>query len=502
MIRFKPAIFFILLLIFFAYLQWAPTFVDPDSFYHTKMALLMKEQGIIREFPWLKFTSFTQNFTNQHFLYQLALIPFVTVFPPLLGVKIASIIFAAVVIIFFYFFLKHHLVRWPLFYTLILLSIPAFVFRINLAKAGPLSIIVLLIALSLIWQKRYLALGILSFFYVWLHGGWGLMIILAACVIISDLLINKWALKQINWNLIASVSAGLIAGLIFNPSFPNNLQFYWEQAVQIGLINYQGIVAVGFEWYPMKIMDFITNNVLGWILAIGTFSVFLWRVKTGGAVNKEKFGQIITLYIFSGLLAVMTLKSMRFIEYFAPFFILANAFLLDFSLPQNFSPVVEIKKFWKKNAVNKIIVSYLLITWLIVFIGKNIELRDFTVKGYNWRYLVGASEWLKKNTPEGSLIFHTQWADWPMLFYHNDHNVYIAGMDPTFFYRYNQELYKTWATIGSGQESQPAEKIKNNFETNIILLKLTEKKLLEQIEKNPQFVLKYEDKEAKIFEIQ
>lgn len=501
MTRFKPAIFFILLLIFFAYLQWAPTFVDPDSFYHTKMALIMKDRGIIKEFPWLKFTSFTQNFTNQHFLYQLALIPFVTVFPPLLGVKIAATLLAAAVIIFFYFFLKRWQIRWPLFYTLILLSIPAFIFRINLAKAGPLSIIVLFIAFSLIWQKRYLALGILSFFYVWLHGGWGLMIILAACVIISDLLINKWALKQINWKLIASVSAGLIAGLIFNPSFPNNLQFYWEQMVQIGLVNYQGIVAVGFEWYPMKIMDFIANNVLGWILAVGSFGVFLWRVKTGGVVNKEKFGQILSLYIFSGLLAVMTLKSMRFIEYFAPFFILANAFLLDFSLPQNFAPMNVIKKFWGKKAVNKIIISYLLITWLIVFIGKNMELREYSVKGYDWRYLAKASEWLKQNTPNRSLIFHTQWADWPMLFYHNSRNVYIAGMDPTFFYRHNQELYKTWATIGAGQESRPAEKIKSDFGTNIILLKLTEKKLLEQIEKNPQFVLKYEDKEAKIFEI-
>ncbi|HBV57876.1 MAG TPA: hypothetical protein DEB73_01235, partial [Candidatus Magasanikbacteria bacterium] len=423
--------------------------------------------------------------------------------PPLLAVKIASIIFATAVIFFFYFFLKRWQIRWPLFYTLILLSIPAFVFRINLAKAGPLSIIVLLIALSLIWQKRYWALGILSFFYVWLHGGWGLMIILAACAIISDLLINKWALKRINWKLIATVTIGLTAGLIINPSFPNNLQFYWEQVVQIGLINYQGIVAVGVEWYPMKITDFLTTNVLGWILTIGTFSVFLWRVKTGGAtVNKEKFKQILTLYIFSGLLAVMTLKSMRFIEYFAPFFILANAFLLDFSLPQNFSPRDEIKKFWKKNAVNKIIVSYLLITWLVVFIGKNIELRDFTVKGFSWQYLAGASEWLKQNTPERSLIFHTQWSDWPMLFYHNSNNVYTAGMDPTFFYRYDQELYKTWVTIGARQETKPEEKIKNDFGTNILLLKLTEKKLLEQIEKNPQFVLKYEDKEAKIFEIQ
>ncbi|MBI5022719.1 MAG: hypothetical protein HZC05_00940, partial [Candidatus Magasanikbacteria bacterium] len=121
------------------------------------------------------------------------------------------------------------------------------------------------------------------------------------------------------------------------------------------------LVAVGNEWYPMKITDLLTVNVLGWILAIGTFSVFLWRVKTGGtAVNKEKFGQILTLYIFSGLLAVMTLKSMRFIEYFAPFFILANGFLLDFSLPGNFAPAAELKKFWKNNAVNKIIVSYLL----------------------------------------------------------------------------------------------------------------------------------------------
>ena len=41
---------------FFFYLHYSPNFTDPDSFYHVKMTMLMKEQGVIKDFHWLQFT--------------------------------------------------------------------------------------------------------------------------------------------------------------------------------------------------------------------------------------------------------------------------------------------------------------------------------------------------------------------------------------------------------------------------------------------------------------
>jgi hypothetical protein len=77
--------------IVFAYLQYSEAFADPDSFYHAKMALLARDQGVIKDFPWLQYTVLVNNYTDQHFLYHVILIPFVTFFDPLVGIKLATV---------------------------------------------------------------------------------------------------------------------------------------------------------------------------------------------------------------------------------------------------------------------------------------------------------------------------------------------------------------------------------------------------------------------------
>ncbi|MCX6779550.1 MAG: hypothetical protein NTU97_05005 [Candidatus Magasanikbacteria bacterium] len=123
-----PFVCLIGLVSYFIFLQWSTTYPDPDSFYHIKMAVLMQENIVIKNFPWIKFADFTTNFTDHQFLYHVLLIPFVKFFPPLLGGKVATTLFAVLTFITFYFFLKKWQIKSPLFYTLILLSSAPFIF--------------------------------------------------------------------------------------------------------------------------------------------------------------------------------------------------------------------------------------------------------------------------------------------------------------------------------------------------------------------------------------
>lgn len=516
--KFTAPLFFLLVAAYFIFLQWAPVFPDPDSFYHAKMAVLMGENGLIKSFPWIKFASFTQNFTDHHFLYHLFLVPFIKIFPPLLGVKIATTILAWFSIFVFYLFLKKYKIRFPLLCALILISVVPFIFRMNLAKTSSASLIILLAALMLIWQKRYLALAMLSFIYVWTYGGWSILLVMVACQILAELIIknknsfqySKSILKNLDWKLILSAVGGCLAGLIFNPYFPHNLYFYWEQVVQIGLINYQNKIGVGQEWYPFDPAALLATSVVIFILAIFAFTAFFAKLQK---INREKdttlnqgaesiFQKIFCLFIFSGLLLIMTLRSQRFIEYFAPFFILASAFLLNFSLAENFS----LKKFLKDNFGQKIwgklllaLPISLLLVYLVAGIIKNQQ--DFSSR-FAWNYLKNASFWLKNNTPSGSLIFHSIWSDSTIMFFHNDHNIYLAGLDPTFFFRYNPKLYEEWTWIKEARVGKSlAQRLKDDFGAQFILVKIDEKPLLEIIKKDKNFVLRYEDDEAKIFEV-
>ena len=58
-----------------------------------------------------------------------------------------------------------------------------------------------------------------------------------------------------------------------------------------------------------------------------------------------------------------------------------------------------------------------------------------------------AAEWLSSHTPEQSVVFYDNWSYWPLMFYYNQRNRYLTGMEPTLAYEYNHDLYWTWRNI-------------------------------------------------------
>src|SRR3989338_649180 len=49
-----------------------PTFKDPDSFYHLKMAeLVMKRREAVTTFPWLQFTTLGKSYADHPLLYHI-----------------------------------------------------------------------------------------------------------------------------------------------------------------------------------------------------------------------------------------------------------------------------------------------------------------------------------------------------------------------------------------------------------------------------------------------
>lgn len=356
-----------------------------------------------------------------------------------------------------------------------------------------------------------------------------MILILLASHLLSQIITNK---KITDWKTPIAILAGCLAGLVINPYFPHNILFYWEQMIQIGMVNYQSIIPVGQEWYPFAPLDLLANLAFIFILALSAFVIFLWRVSTtsnntnrvfcsedclshpqggefrnkknpNGVVAMSAFQKIFTLFIFSGILLVLTIKSQRFIEYSVPFFILANLFLLDLVTP----PWPKIKNYLlslksRDKKLFSFVAAYLVLSLLAVIVMKNWEIHDLLNKRFTWNYLQGASTWLAQNTPDKSLVYHTGWSDFPMLFFHNDHNTYIVGLDPTFFYRYNPELYKKWYAINRGEiKDGLAQTIKKKFNTNFLLLKEEDKELQKIIPNNPDFILRYSDSEAKVYEI-
>ncbi len=528
---FYLALFVISFALFF-YVQDVRTFADPDSFYHAKMAVLIKEQGLIKNFPWLQFTTLKDNYVDGHLLYHFLLIPFIIFLDPLVGVKLAAIVFASSLIVIIYWFLKKFRVKAAGFYCLLLLVINPFIFRISLAKVPVLANFFLVLTLYFLFSYRAWPLFILSFFYVWLYAGWPLTLVLTLTFIAVSSLFHLWReLNRKEINLLESGLAsnrgvvppraipklffkkffsgrhlrlllanfnGLLAGLIINPYFPKNLYFYWQQTIEIGLINYQKIISVGGEWYPYQLSDLVIGASLLFMLLLVALVVFV--------ISYER--QTIfswTLFLLAAFFFLFTLKARRNVEYFVPFAVLFSAwainnFLVGLDLKAELSRVLN----WFRGHKFRAAVLTLYFVGAISFIAARdvrAARRDFE-GGFAFDKLKAPSQWLENNVPAGSIIFHNAWDEFPLLFYYNSKDYYLVGLDVTFMYNYSPNLYWEWYRIVTGEDRENLySKVKNDFRASYVLWTKERTSVEESFGQDSRFKLLNEDQEAKIYQV-
>ena len=530
----KYFLLFIIAFAIFSFFQYSPTFPDPDSFYHAKMAVLIRDQGIVRDFPWLQFTVLKNYYIDHHFLYHVALVPFVTFLDPLVGIKLATALFGTFLILTFYWFLKKFRIKGAFFYSLILLISSPFIFRINLAKASSVSLIILLFGLYFIFNRKIWPLFALSFIYVWTYGGWPLILVLVSIYILADAIANfvkqlkiespksknqKLIIKNFflaifakeNTKLFSACFGGLLAGLVVNPYFPKNLIFYWHQIIEIAVINYQNKIGVGAEWYPYNFGDLVANSSFIFILLILACAVFFINFIKYFTNEKRRSDTVVTgktdvMLLATALYAIfflaLTLRSRRNVEYFIPFAVFMGAFALNqqFSLAGRYW--LTFKNWWRRRKILATILCLYFILMIPFTAARNVlsVKQQFSNGGSTEKYR-GVAEWLKNNTPGGATVFHNDWDDFPALFYYNTHNYYIAGLDPTFMYAYDKNLYKQWVDITTGKQDNISEIVKNNFHSEYVFVDKDHIALENNLKRDGHFKMVYKDDEGKIYQL-
>lgn len=500
--KFQVLIIFITCTVMFGYWQWCPTLADPDSFYHIKMSQLITKQGIVQNFPWMQHTVLHDYFVDHHLLYHILLIPFTNIGYDLIGIKISVVVFAASFFVILFLIFKALKFNGALFFTLLTACTAPFTFRLNLVKANSLSLIILFIILFLAYRYKYKWLIFFSWLFVWAYGGFILSTVIVILLAVVDAIYNK-KLKR-NIYLILSNISGLALGLLISPYFPKNLLFYWQQVVQIGLINYRDKIGVGGEWYPYNLTDLITGCSLLTVIAIFCLIIFLVFIKKQNVLSWFGLG----LFII-GLLAV--LKSKRYIEYYVPFtaffdISVISAIFSEYFKKINFNYLFNL---WIKNWLNKLIMFVVVLYCCLVI--PTVVISDYQINSRDLRGVLGgikfskfqkASEWLKNNSEPGSIVFHSDWDEFPNLFYHNSNNYYIVGLDPTFMYNYNQDLYWQFVNITTGKQKENLPDIlTNDFHAQYVLLEKDHETLDININKFKRLKLVYEDNEAKIYEV-
>lgn len=424
-----------------AVLQYASrnVFVDPDAFYHGRISTLFSFFPSIHSFPWLAYTTLSEHFADQHYLFHILLKPFGSIH----GLHLATVIFAALNLGAFTYALKFFKVSTkPLWLILYLCGSATFLLRFNLVKAVPLFCALLFLLVPHIVRKRSWILLIGAWLSVWTYGGF----ILLPLITFSHACTVFLCTKKITYKPFLFVCTGMVLGIISHPYHTTVIHFLWEQIAQSGFAHHTA-VEQGYEWLPYNIASDGLSDIL--VLAPWIVGLYIVIKKILHDRNEENILPIWLGFVSTGLFA-LTLQSGRHVEYWIPFAVLFCAVLYT-SYLKKYSLHNMLRQFLTRPVLYRSACAALCLC-AILLMTKNVVQTYATLKnGTDAHAFEPAALWLKSNSPQQSIVWNTQWDEFPQLFYWNQHNYYIVGLDPTFMYLQNPEHYSFYKNVAKEQ---------------------------------------------------
>ncbi len=502
---------------------------DWDGYYHIRWSQLLWENFSsgkwLPTFEWLPLTVLNPaDYNDHHFLFHLAQIPFLWFFEPVMAAKVAAVTFGTLAVFSVYWFLYRYKIDYMLIWlAAIFCCSNMFYYRMNMAKAPPLTIIFTIAGIYFLFERKYVWLLPLMFAFVWTYSLFPLLLFAA----IIWTIIIAWNERKFEWPPLAYTFAGMIAGNIINPYFPKNLVLFYEHFITKFKIGSDFAVAVGGEWYPYSGMELLTHFPVAMLAMLLGYILFM--PKNGKLPEKATF-----FLMFVTILLAAQFRSKRFAEYFPPFAVLFFAFSLQAfrqpkaaELPDEFKreiePYLDANKktekqaFWTslRQAGGWVLGIIMAIFFLINLTG----FHRFGIDQEGLAETIGANEpndkyqqamaWAtgndangNENIPKGERIFNANWDDFPKLFFFNTKHSYIYGLDPNYLYSENPELYKLLTDITAGKVDDAAPVIREKFGANYVFTDAKENDdMVAKLLESGWVDMVYEDDESRLLKI-
>lgn len=469
-----------------AYIQFAgPNIVDYDGYYHIKTAYLMREQGVVLDFPWLKFTILDEaHYTDHHMLLHVLQVPFTFIGDLRLAAKLSPVFLAALAFTIFYLIIRRYQIGHPLLWLIVLFaSSSPFLYRMSMARGQSLSLALQLIAFYLIMKRDWKWLAVLTFIFVWSYNAFPLMIPLVLFGVVAHFVVER----KIEYKTVIAVGAGIIAGHVINPYFPNNIRFVRDHILpKLSSTGYQ--ITLGTEWYPFNSWALLTMSFVAMLCYAG--GVML----TDRAEWRQDKARLFW-FLVSTMYLIMLFKSRRFVEYFPPSAVMFFAFAS--------------RDHWKKidwglvTRSRKRVIAGALITlafWCATYFTIQAVRKDIAGEPATVAYKGGA-EWLAANTPAGSTVFHTDWDDFPKLFFYNTHNTYILGLDPDFMRLKNAALYYEYEDVTQGRVRDMEDAIRKDFGCEYVFTDNEHREFINLANQSPRMQKVFSDRYTTVYRI-
>ena len=464
--------------IFGAFHATSPNLLGVDGYFHIKFSRTVWENGLPDVLPFLSQTIFADRFVDDHLLFHLIQIPF-TSFGLIPGAKIYASLVAGLAFALFFAALQQSKIAHPLIWTLgLACSSQAFISRLGLARVSGLSVCLLLTGTLLILQRKDRWVGPLAFAYVWLYGGFPLLLlicVIAFCVDACHHLPTRWGL--LGWAL-----GGTLLGIVTHPYFPAHVDFLWTSWTKIELGQFPRQVTAGIEDYPYPTTQAVRHAFLPWVLSLATFAAYL-------LLPRRLSAESTFLFAASILFLALFMSVRRFVEYWPPFAFLFAAHALD---PILLDWIARSRARRRSLAVS--VFALLVIFGFDTYSNLHAEFQE----ARNLADYRAPAKFLQQESSVNEIVFNADWSDFPLLYHLNTHNRYIAGLAPHYLHERNGAQHMLWRKVVDGRLPEPSSIIQERFGSRWVFGKRGAR-LIKILRKDPNARLAYEDKFAVIF---
>ena len=470
--RVEWAAAFLLCLGLMLWIEFAgPAILDNDGYYHIRWSQLLRESAPhLPEFRWMPLTILqARDYVDHHFLFHGLLTPF-TFGDLRIGAKVAAPIFAAIAMSATFAILIAYRIRYRWLWLIVLAgSSEAFLYRMSMTRAPSVALVFLCAASYLMLERKLRWLAALTFAFVWLYSMFPLVIFFALAYAAT----MYAARRKLDLAPLWASGLGAVLGLVINPYFPKNVVLI-VQHVRM-LLSGAASIDAGVEWDPYETWDFLMFNAPIVIVFFAALIAFNFR---------KRFGDWKPLFflILSTAFLILTLRWRRFLEYWIPFSVIFAA--CTFAAER---PAMRLGRLARAGLV------LLGLAMCAEFVVNVRAARKEISSEQDPATFRGASEWLAAHSPEGSVVFNTSWDHFPMLFYYNQHNAYVTGLDPRYLFEAHPDLWKLYDRITSGDEKHAARIIRERFGAEYVVVENDSNDFLNATRASGEFETAYSD---------
>lgn len=430
-----------------------------DQWFHFKFAYLLRTQGwqVVSNFKWLYFTNLAQDNLNYGVtLYHYFLVPFTFFSDKILGMKIAGIIIATLPIAMMFYVLREMKIKRAFLWVIFFYVFASYnvVWRMLIGRNFILIDGLIILEIYFIFRRKYFPLFITAIIHTWWHPGTFWIVPLFVLAYEAVRYVNQQKLYYFN---ILSGLTGSILGFALMP--PNSDHLFakmtpWDWTEQItkfltGTMTGK-LVVESTEGKPAEILNFVTQNENAFILlsffVIICIVLYVYRKKNDNCdmdnnsdrIVLREFLFLITIIFFLGNVCI----TIRFEDLLMPVSFLGIIIIFQFLSENKYIHIRE-------RAIRIAAYATLLIVSLYFLMNRFLDIRQNIGNNENYLAYEKVGNWLVANTKKNDIIFNTSFDQFPTLFFYDDWNYYIYGINPEGLYDYSQNMYWLYYNITS-----------------------------------------------------